>query len=365
MTIRLGYVGCGGLAQLVHIPNIAALAQAGRCRLEAIAEVRPRLAQLVASRWQVPRVHRDHHALAADPAIDAVVVSGHWATQGDIAADLLAAGKHVLVEKPLAATVAQAERILRVAQASGRHLMVAHMKRFDAGNVLFKRTVDRLRAQGEMGRLRYVRSQGILGDWMAGLEHQVLTTEEPYPPVHEHWPEWLPVAHRNQYYGFLQQYVHQINFLRWLLDAGPGELGVRAVALDPADGYTGVTLLEARGCTITLESGSMRCHEWNEKTSCFFEGGMVESRMFTLLLKHVPSTVEIYQRSAGGGATRTELFPDDGRTWAYRTEIEHFLAVLEGSVPLRAPGSDALEDTRVLEAIYRQHVEALPATRAA
>ncbi len=63
---------------------------------------------------------------------------------------------------------------------------------------------------------------------------------------------------------------------------------------------------------------------------------------------------------------RTEHFPADGRTtWAYRNEVEHFLDCLATGAPFRSPAEDALEDVRVLEAIYRQHAAAHRQERAA
>ena len=92
--IRLGYVGCGFMAQHVHLPNFASLTQ---CALIAIAERRPNLARAVANRFAVEKVYPSHLELATDPDIDAVAVSASYAEQGEIAADLLKAGKHVFM----------------------------------------------------------------------------------------------------------------------------------------------------------------------------------------------------------------------------------------------------------------------------
>ena len=59
------------------------------------------------------KVYSSHLELAADAEIDAVAVSANYAQQGEIAADLLKAGKHVFVEKPMAVSVLQGEKILR------------------------------------------------------------------------------------------------------------------------------------------------------------------------------------------------------------------------------------------------------------
>src|SRR5579871_3776745 len=131
--VHLGYVGCGFMAQHVHLPNFASLAEA---RLVALAETRPHLARLVAERYGIPTVYASHHDLAADSSVEAVGVSAGYAQQGEIAADLLRAGKHVFMEKPMAVSVAQAERILAAAREGRARLMVAYMKRYDPGNVL-------------------------------------------------------------------------------------------------------------------------------------------------------------------------------------------------------------------------------------
>jgi predicted dehydrogenase len=141
--VRVGYVGCGFVAQRIHIPNLAALPE---CQLLAVAEVRRDLGPVVAQRYNVPRLYASHRDLARDPDIEAVVVSGPYALQGRIAEDLLRAGKHVMMEKPMAVSVARAEAILAAAKQSSARLMVAYMKRYDLGNIRLKQHLDEWRA---------------------------------------------------------------------------------------------------------------------------------------------------------------------------------------------------------------------------
>ncbi len=115
--VRMGYVGCGFMAQKVHIPNILSIED---CELVALAEVRPKLGRAVQERRRIPKLYASHAELAADPDVEAVGVSAHYALQGEIAIDLLRAGKHVIMEKPMAVSVAQAERILAAEQRGRR-----------------------------------------------------------------------------------------------------------------------------------------------------------------------------------------------------------------------------------------------------
>src|SRR5262245_45176337 len=112
--IRLGYVGCGTMAQRVHIPNFASLAD---CRIVALAEVRAEIGERVQARYGIPRLYRDHRALLDDREVDAIGVSAAQGLQSEIARDCLAAGKPVFMEKPMAISVAQAERLLEAARA--------------------------------------------------------------------------------------------------------------------------------------------------------------------------------------------------------------------------------------------------------
>jgi predicted dehydrogenase len=133
--VRFGYVGCGFVAQNIHIPNFKSLPE---CDFQAIAEARPELGQQVADYYGIPRVYASHEDIAADPDIEAVGVSGPYALQGAIAEDLLRAGKHVFMEKPMAVSVARAQGIVDAEKASGKRLMVGYMKRYDSGNILLK-----------------------------------------------------------------------------------------------------------------------------------------------------------------------------------------------------------------------------------
>jgi predicted dehydrogenase len=351
--LRLGYVGCGFMAQKVHIPNILLLDD---CELVALAELRPKLGKKVQERFRIPKLYPSHAELAWDKDIRAACVSGHFYAQGEIAIDLLLAGKDVFMEKPMAISVEQAERILDAERRSGRRVMVAYMKRYDAGNVAVKKLVEQFRQSGEMGKLRFVRNHGFCGDWTAGLDAPFETTDEKYPETQPKYPAWLPPQHVNGYLGYLQQYTHNVNLVRWLLGAG-GDVRVKAVELDRERGYFGVVVLEVAGVTTVIESGAVAYHGWDEHTQLYFEGGWVKTDAPPLLLRGVPATVEVY-RGNGPDKVFSQTFPAGGREWSYKAEMRHFVECVRTGAPFRSPAPDTLEDVRTFEAIYRRYVEA-------
>jgi predicted dehydrogenase len=91
--------------------------------------------------------------LLADPALDAVVLATPVPSHAELAVSVLEAGKHCFVEKPLAQSVADAERAVAAAQASGRVLMVGHLLEYHPGIRMLKELTD----SGELGeRIFYI-----------------------------------------------------------------------------------------------------------------------------------------------------------------------------------------------------------------
>jgi predicted dehydrogenase len=349
MTVRLGYVGCGFMAQKVHIPNLVSIPG---CELIALAELRQELGRKVQARFGIPRLYADHQAMLADEEVEAIAVSADFMVQGQIARDALLAGKHVFMEKPMAISVRQADAILDAARRSGARLMVGYMKRYDAGNELVKANLDAFRASGELGAITFARNHGFCGDWTAGIDVPMDTTDEPIVRVPPVGPDWLPPAYIRPYLGYLQQYTHNVNLLRWFLDAGD-DVHVRTVDLDD-DGYTGVAVLDVGGTRAVLETGRVSHYRWDEHTQIYFEGGWIQTWAPPLLLKQVPAEVEIY---IGGETQRfTRPVPAPRWSWSYKREAEHFVSCLQSGEPFRSTGEDTRTDVRLFEDIFRAHL---------
>jgi predicted dehydrogenase len=353
--IQLGYVGCGFMAQHVHLPNFSSLSQ---CALVAIAERRPQLARDVASRFAVGKVYSSHLELAADSQIDAVAVSANYAQQGEIAADLLKAGKHVFMEKPMAVSVLQGAKILDAAKKGNARLMVGFMKRFDPGNVLARTKIRRWRRDGTKGRLLYARNHGFQGHWLNGLSQSEPFTDSPEPiepfDAANLLPSWLPNNEANKYLAYLQQYSHNLNLLRFLLDADrQPKTRVETVSLD-VDGMTGLTILHLSGIRSTLETGASKFHRWDEQTQIYFEGGWIRLAAPRFFAKSEFSTVEIYEAEPIPHYSYPVVSSE--HDWNYRAEAAHFLNSLQTGQPFVSSGEDALIDVWLSEQIYKKYL---------
>jgi predicted dehydrogenase len=348
-AVRFGYVGCGFMAQGVHIPNFATIPDV---ELVALAELRPALGGKVQRRWGFRKLYRSHLDLAKDPEVEAVGVSAAFGEQGEIAKDLLRAGKQVFMEKPMAVSVAQAEAILEAGRAGGGRLMVGYMKRYDGGNEIAKEHLDQFRKTGELGPIFYARNHGFCGNWTAGHDAIMERSDEPRPSAAPgRCPDWLPEALQPSYLGYLQQYTHNVNLLRWLLEAGD-QARVAAVDLDK-DGYTGLVTFEMKGVRAVIESGGMSHHAWDEHTQVYLRDGWVRVASPPLLLRNASAMVEVYRAGKSQTVCQPQAMP---YSWSYKREAEHFIACVRSGEPFRSSGEDTLSDVRLFEEVYRLHM---------
>ena len=106
----------------------------------------------IAERFPRVRLTRDLAELLSDPELDAVALATPVPTHGALAARVLEAGKHCFVEKPLAQSVAEAERAVAAARSKGRVLMVGHLLEYHPGVQKLKQ----LASTGELGAIYYI-----------------------------------------------------------------------------------------------------------------------------------------------------------------------------------------------------------------
>ena len=129
--VRVGIIGTGAISQVVHLPILTErtdVTVVGVCDID-----RPK-AEAIAERFGVGHVVTDE-ALIADPEVDAIIICTPTCMHERLAVEALKAGKHVLVERPLALTAEATENVVDAARDAGLSLMVglSHRFRADAG----------------------------------------------------------------------------------------------------------------------------------------------------------------------------------------------------------------------------------------
>ena len=144
-TLRWGVIGLGWFGE-IHADTLAGMPG---IELAALCTRRPQRLSEVADRYQVATRYTDYRRLLDDPSVDVVSITTHIQDHRDIAVDALRAGKHVLLEKPMAPTAEDCDPILAAARQSRGLLMVGHICRFDPRIALAKQAID----EGRIGRI--------------------------------------------------------------------------------------------------------------------------------------------------------------------------------------------------------------------
>ncbi len=149
MAPRIAVLGCGYWGSN-HVRTLKALGA-----LHAVSDANLARAAGFAAEQDVRAI--DPEALLSDPDIDAIVMALPPQFHAETAIKAVEAGKHVLVEKPIALNVPDAERAVAAARANKRVFMVGHVLRFHPA---FEK-LQELIAQGELGEVKYIHSHRL------------------------------------------------------------------------------------------------------------------------------------------------------------------------------------------------------------
>lgn len=141
---QVGIIGAGSYG-VQHAEALGALHDA---RLTAASRTNPEALAEFTERYGIAG-YTDYRDLLADPAVEVVVIATPHHHHTAIAEAAARAGKHILLEKPMAPTLAECDRILTAVQAAGVRLMLGHVNRF----VQPYRVAKALIESGEMGEI--------------------------------------------------------------------------------------------------------------------------------------------------------------------------------------------------------------------
>jgi predicted dehydrogenase len=235
--IGVGVIGAGRIAGFVHVPSLRLCPDL--CEVAAVASRTPEGARAFAARWGIPTVHRSWEELLADPRVDAVVVCPPSGLTYTVARAAIAAGKHVLCEKPLGLDAAQARELQEAAERAG----IVHMVAFTFRFVPALRFLKRLVAEGHFQEIRQWR--------LAFFTDLMLDPTQ-------------PVAWRNQRSqagaGILADMgSHGIDFARYLLGDITAVSGVTRVYVPERPDRSGSGRVRADAedaCSFTVEFAS-------------------------------------------------------------------------------------------------------------
>lgn len=239
--LGIGMIGCGEIA----VQTAAGIAAAPSARHVMVMDVDARVAADLGGTYGVPHT-TDPAALLANPAVEAVYIAVPHYLHAPLTLQALAAGKHVLVEKPIATTLEDADRMIAAARERGLTLSVAYLAQVDPA----LRRVRSLIAEGAIGRVLgtrvVLRSDKPETYWTGGFTGRITT-------------DWRSSKAKAGGGVLIMNTVHDLNTMRWLVGLEVvrvyAEYDTFTTAVEVED-FVAVTYRYANRAIGTLEAGS-------------------------------------------------------------------------------------------------------------
>jgi predicted dehydrogenase len=319
--IRWGILGNATIARKCVIP---AIAESTNGLLLAFGTRNPRNAREAADRHGIERIYDTYEAVLEDPEVDAVYLPlpNHLHRTWTLKA--LAAGKHVLCEKPLACSAGEAREMAAAAAASGRLLMEAFMYRFHPRSREVKAKV----AAGELGMLRSVQAA-----FTYALAPEVL--------------ESAGTARLQADMGggcLLDVGCYGVSTARWLLAQEPISVQAQAVYRHGVDVHIAGIMRFPDGALASIEAGFVSALQQTYRI--VGTEGAIELPHDAYIPWKEPARYTLRLKTDAAGEVRILPGSDE-----YRLMVEHFGDAAQGKQPLEYEPQDSVCNARVLDAL--------------
>ncbi|MGW5365000.1 Gfo/Idh/MocA family protein [Actinopolymorpha pittospori] len=328
--LRLGVIGCGRISQAAHLP---AIAKTAAVELVGVSDTSAQLAHGVAAKYDVPAYSQTTDLLAQRP--DAVLIAVPDRFHHPVGMTALEAGAHVLIEKPAAATSAEARELVDLAAAKGRKLQVGSMRRHDPGIAYARAAVPEL---GELLSVtNWYRIQGQLRPPTEAtlfpamvVDDDVRQTEAGFKADRAHY---LLNTHGAHVFDGLRGLVGEFSTLR------------AQFAQSGRDCSWHGTGRLAGGGLATFEITADIHAEYAEGIELHGEHGRISIRSYFPFFRRTSSVRVHLERT---GETRV---PEFGASDPYQRQLEAFARSIVSDTPTDPSGADGVAALRLIEAV--------------
>ena len=323
--VKLALVGCGNVAQVVHLPILQRMADV---QILAVVDPDKHKAKAIAERAGIPASFASLDALLSSPIagdIQAVDICTPTDTHLPLAIAAMQAGKDVLVEKPIARTAKEAKEMVACANKYERKLMVGMNTRFRQDTILLKTFIEK----NELGKIFYIKSGWL--KQQSGMS------------------AWHQQKEKSGGGVILDLGIVMLDMALWLLNY-PDVTTVSASTYHQhtktVEDSAAVFLRFANDLTFTTEVS------WTFQR----EGDFFYCNVFGDDGSAFINPLKVYKRIHGNLVNLTSAKPQTPVSLykkSYETELRHFINAVKGIVPLISTGEEAMKRMTVVDAIYQ------------
>jgi predicted dehydrogenase len=333
---RIGVIGAGWWAAVNHLPVLKANEDCEVVAVNRLGTVE--LAELQ-RKFEVPLGFEDYHSMLEQVQMDGVVISSPHVLHHEHAVAALGKGCHLLVEKPLTTTAADARDLITRADAAGKQVVVPYGWNFKAWTDQARGLV----AGGKIGRVEHVVLQmaSALEDLFAGQPMKE-TEGHMFRPPPSTWAD----PRRAGGYGW-GQLVHALGLMFRIADLEPARVfAITGKSPTGVDYYDAVVVQFANGATASVSGAA---------TAPKHRGNQIDLRVFgsegMLALDIERERLEVRRRD--GRDTVVEMLPGSG-AYACEKPLNVLVDICLGrQVENQSPGIVGMRAVEVLDALYR------------
>ena len=328
--LRLGILGCGPMSQMAHLD---AAKKARNVELTAICDLADDLRERMAALHQPRFTYRDFDEMLAGDRIDAVLIGVADQFHVSLALKAIAAGKHVLVEKPLGVTIEECEELSRRVRASNLTCQTGNNRRFDPG-IAFARDF----VQQQLGQILSLKAWY----WDSIYRYTMTDNLQPVPvsSASAVRPEGNPKSDKRRYF-MLTHASHLVDTARWL---GGDIVSVRARLSERFGAFCWYVEVEfANGALGHIDLTIPVRGDFEEGFQIQGEHGSVKGQVF-LPWYHKTSIVECFSAK-----DRQYHRPMGEDAYTYKLQLESFADTILNGVPQR--GATVDDGTAALRAL--------------
>lgn len=324
--VKLGVIGLGSVAQLIHLPNIAKL---NNVTLSAVAEVKKNRLNLISEKFGIENRYIDYKKMLEQEDIDAVIIATPTNTHKEIAIDCMAAGKDILVEKPLARSYDEAKEIVDAAKKYKKKLMVGMNLRYRPDTMLLRSIIN----SSEIGEPFYAKCGWI----------QSQSSEE----------KWFTKKEESGGGVIIDLGIHLLDLALWLMNFPQ----VSSVSCKNYYHFTknvedtSISFIKFKdGSLINIEvSWSLTTNKDNFYLNVYGTKGSTCLNPLNVVKKIDGQIIDLSPKQSDNP---TALFKK-----SYMNELKSFIGAVKDLNPVLSSGEEALKRMKIIEAMYLSSIK--------
>jgi predicted dehydrogenase len=340
---RIGVIGCGEATQILHLPTLAQLSD--RFEVTALCDVSATVLEGVGDLWGIERRVREYRDLAALDAVDAVLVANPDAYHADAALAAIAAGKDVLVEKPMCLGPRECDEVVAAAERAGAIVQVGYMRRYPPA------VADAKALLAEIGAVHFARVHDVIGRNREIIDQTSRVIRADDVPAEVSDAAW---SRRGELIAEALGDVGaaRTNAYGLLLGLGSHDLSaMREVLGLPRDVLAATQRRDGGYVTATLDYGDFVCQfeigvddipRYDAHIEIFAARHVIRLRWDVPYVRNLPTTLSVLEADDRGGYSERTVMPEWGDPFA--AEWRAFADSITRREPPRSSAADFRHD---------------------